>query len=89
MSRGRFILISLLSLLLLLSAIGVVYAKYASRRQFVELQKLRKERDALEVEWGRLQLELSTQATPERISRIARDKLKMHIPSANEVVVRP
>lgn len=89
MSRGRFLVVLLLGLMLLASAIGVVYAKYASRKQFVELQKIQKERDVLEVEWGRLQLELSTQATHERIARDARNKLNMHSPSAAEVVVRP
>ncbi len=87
MKRGRFVLTSLLLLLLLASATAVVYAKYASRRQFVELERLRSERDAAEVEWGRLQLEQSTWATHGRVERIARKRLGMRIPSTDEVVV--
>ncbi len=87
MNRGRFVLASLLLLLVLASATAVVYAKYASRKQFVELERLRGERDAAEVEWGRLQLEQSTWATHGRVERIARKRLDMRIPSTDEVVV--
>ncbi|MES9868679.1 MAG: cell division protein FtsL [Sedimenticola sp.] len=87
MSRGRFILLVILAIAVLVSATGVVYAKYSSRKYFVELQLLRAERDAVDVEWGRLQLEQSTWATHGRVERLARKKLKMHIPSSSEVMV--
>ncbi|MES9959894.1 MAG: cell division protein FtsL [Sedimenticola sp.] len=87
MSRGRFILLVILAIAVLVSATGVVYAKYSSRKYFVELQLLRTERDAVDVEWGRLQLEQSTWATHGRVERLARKKLKMHIPSSSEVMV--
>lgn len=87
MTRGQLIVLLLLVLGLLLTATGVVYSKYASRKQFVALQQLRAERDAIEVEWGRLQLEENTWATHARVERIARKRLDMHIPSAREVVV--
>jgi len=87
MTRTHLISITLLAVAVILSATGVVYAKYASRKYFVELQALRAERDALDVEWGRLQLEQSTWATHGRIERIARKQLEMHIPSATEVIV--
>ena len=74
-------------LAVLASGIAVVYAKYASRKYFVELQTLRAERDAIDVEWKRLQLEQSTWATHGRVERIARSKLDMHTPVASEVVV--
>nr|WP_305793073.1 cell division protein FtsL [Sedimenticola hydrogenitrophicus] len=81
------ILLLLLTFGLLLTATGVVYSKYATRKQFVALQVLRAERDAIEVEWGRLQLEQSTWATHARVEKIARKRLNMHIPAADEVVV--
>ncbi|MES9962887.1 MAG: cell division protein FtsL [Candidatus Sedimenticola sp. 20ELBAFRAG] len=87
MSRGRFIALLILAVAVLASATGVVYAKYSSRKNFVELQMLQAERDAVDVEWGRLQLEQSTWATHGRVERLARKKLKMHIPSSTEVVV--
>ncbi|WP_275097453.1 cell division protein FtsL [Sedimenticola hydrogenitrophicus] len=87
MKRGQLILLLLLTFGLLLTATGVVYSKYATRKQFVALQVLRAERDAIEVEWGRLQLEQSTWATHARVEKIARKRLNMHIPAADEVVV--
>jgi cell division protein FtsL len=89
MTRGQFLMMTLLSTSVLATATGVVYAKYASRKHFVELQQLRAERDAVEVQWGRLQLEQSTWATHGRVERIARKRMEMHIPRAEEVVVRP
>lgn len=87
MTRGQLILLLLLSALVLLTAIGVVYAKYASRRHFVELQELLVQRDQVEVEWGRLQLEQSTWATNVRVDNTARRKLQMRLPGADQVVV--
>ena len=87
MTRRQLLLVVLLGMAVLISAVAVVYAKYSSRRYFVELQGLRAQQDALEVEWGRLQLEQSTWATDGRVERMARDRLKMHIPSAGEIVV--
>ncbi|MCP4994702.1 MAG: cell division protein FtsL [Gammaproteobacteria bacterium] len=89
-SRGRVIVGLILMMAVLMSATGVVYAKYTSRKNFVELQNLRANRDQVQVEWGRLQLELGTLATHGRVARIARKKLKMKIPSSAEVmVIRP
>lgn len=74
-------------LAVLASGVAVVYAKYASRKYFVELEVLHAERDASDVEWRRLQLEQSTWAAHGRVERIARNKLDMHTPVAGEVVV--
>ena len=90
MSRGGFLLLLFLLVAVTLTATGVVYAKYASRKYFVELQSLRNERDAIDVEWGRLQLEQSTWATHGRVERLARERLNMRIPEAREIlVIRP
>ena len=90
MSRGKPILLVFLALSVLASGIGVVYAKYAGRKCFVELQALRADRDAINVEWGRLQLEQSTWATHGRIETMASQKLQMVLPKAEQiVVVRP
>jgi len=86
-TRGQLTVLLLLTFGLLLTATGVVYSKYASRKHFVSLQVLRAERDDMEVEWGRLQLEQSTWATHARVEKLARKRLKMRIPTAEEVVV--
>ncbi len=71
--------------LVLVSAIGVVWGKQQSRNQFVELQRLEKERDGLDTEWGQLRLEQSTWVTYGRIEKIARDDLRMVVPDPNQV----
>jgi cell division protein FtsL len=86
-SDGKVVVIALLGLAVVLSATGVVYAKYASRVHFAELESIRNKRDAMDVEWGRLQLEQSTWATHGRIEKIAREKLNMRIPLVEEVKV--
>ena len=83
-------LLVLLGLVVLASAIGVVFSTHESRKQFVALQALQKERDEMNIQWGRLQLEQSTWATHARIEQVASDKLEMIIPPAGAVViVRP
>ena len=49
------------------SALAVVYVKHMTRMTFVELQGLEHERDALQVEWSKLQLELGTWASHDRV----------------------
>jgi len=78
-----------LALGVLASAIATVYARHEARTQFAELQQLRAERDALEVEWGRLQLEQSTHSTHARVERLARQKMSMRPPASAEVLVVP
>jgi len=80
-------LLALLLLVVLASALGVAYSKHQSRRLFVELQTLYAERDALGVEWGRLQLEQSTLATPIRIENMARQRLGMFVPAADRIAI--
>ncbi len=90
MTRGSFWAVLIISSAVIVTSIGVVYAKYGSRKYFVELEVLRLKQDELDVEWGQLQLEQSTWATHHRVERMARTKLKMHIPTpADVMVVRP
>lgn len=82
--RSRTMLAGL-ALLVLVSALASVYAKHKSRKLFVELQTLVAERDRLEVEWGQLQIEQSTQANHARVEQLARDRLSMRTPSGDDV----
>lgn len=83
-------LVMILALLVLASSLGVVYAKHQSRKLFVELDTLKKERDEMNVEWGQLQLEQSTLATHGRIEHIAKKRLGMETPEYEKVlIVRP
>lgn len=86
---SRFLLVVLI-LGSIASAIGVVYARHRHRLLFVELSRLEKVRDELNIEFGRLQLEQATVAESNRIDQIARMRLGMKFPEAADiVVVRP
>ena len=84
--KGQALLV-LMFLLVLASAVAVIYSKHESRKLFVQLQVLKNERDRMDTEWGRMQLEQSTWATHGRIERLARTKLDMTIPRADSVVI--
>lgn len=84
------ILVAILILASVLSAIGVVHARHQHRQLFVELSRLEKARDELNIEFGRLQLEQATWAESNRIDQVARNRLGMKFPEAADiVVVRP
>ena len=76
---------TILFVLVMVTAIGLVYSKHQTRKLFVELQALNKEVVSLNTEWGRLQLEQSAWSDHGRIEQIAREKLDMAIPEAEQV----
>lgn len=65
----------------LVSAISVVATQHSARAVFMEIEQLKKERDLLNEEWGRLQLEQSTWSMDDRIERMVRDDLDMLAPN--------
>lgn len=74
----------------IVTAIGVVNARHEHRQMFVQLTKLERARDELNVDFGRLQLEQATWAEANRIDQVARTKLGMKFPeTADIVVIRP
>ena len=77
----------LLLILVIGSALAVIYAKHESRLLFGDLQKLQAERDRLNIEWGRLQLEQSAWATNSRVEKLARERLNMVVPDPETVVI--
>jgi cell division protein FtsL len=84
---GRFFVLTVLVVMLISTAVGVVYARHESRKLFVGLQQLERERDDLNIEWGRLQLEQGAWSSHGRIERIAREKLEMRMPDASTMVI--
>jgi len=87
--------VGIFSLLLMLvavmvSAIAVVWTRHQSRALFVQLSQLQSQRDELNIEYGRLELEQATWAEPRRIDNEARTKLNMFAPRPQDVqLVRP
>lgn len=76
-----------LSVLIVITAIACVYARHESRGQFTQLQSLIAQRDALEVDWGRLQIEQSTWSGHARVEQLARNKMGMRDPEPDEIMV--
>ncbi len=81
------LLCGLLALAVLASALQVVRLQHEARALFVEIQALERERDQLNEEWSRLQLEQSTWATHDRIEELARSKIGMRTPDLNATVL--
>ncbi len=73
-------------LVLLVSALTVIYSKYQSRLIFIEIQKQERALDQYEVEWGQLQLELTTLAEQNRVEQVAREQLKLVMPLREKII---
>ncbi|MFI3156232.1 MAG: cell division protein FtsL [Methylococcaceae bacterium] len=73
-------------LVLLISALAVIYSKYHSRLIFIEIQKQERALDQYEVEWGQLQLELTTLAEQNRVEQVAREQLKLIMPLREKII---
>jgi len=85
--QQSFLLTFVFAVVCVMSAIALVYAKHESRKLFVELEALTQERDALNIEWGQLQIEQSTWAQHARIEKVATDDLELVRPAAADIYV--
>ena len=85
--QQSFLLTFVFAVICVMSAIALVYAKHESRNLFVELEALTQERDALNIEWGQLQIEQSTWAQHARIEKVATDDLALVRPAAADIYV--
>ena len=68
-------------------ALSVVSARHQARKLFVALQSEQARARALDVEWGQLQLEISTWLMHNRVEEVARDRLHMAVPGAGRIYV--
>ncbi|HVI58920.1 MAG TPA: cell division protein FtsL [Luteimonas sp.] len=83
-------LVAVLVIANVVTAIGVVDARHEHRQLFVQLTRLERARDELNIDFGRLQLEQATWAEANRIDQVARTRLGMKFPeTADIVVIRP
>lgn len=86
MFSTKAILLIVLVILLLASALTVVFNKYESRSLFIDIQKQEKLLDFYEVEWGLLQLELTTKTEESRIERVAKEQLNLILPERKKII---
>ncbi|MFC3283605.1 cell division protein FtsL [Litchfieldella rifensis] len=89
-SAWRLMLVAVLVLAVLASAIAVITSSHLTREQYARLQRLEREQNQLQTEWGQLLLEESAWSSPARIERLAVERLEMRVPDVSEVeVIRP
>jgi len=85
-ATSRYLGLGGLILALLVSALIVIYSKYQSRLIFIDIQKQERALDQYEVEWGQLQLELTTLAEQNRVEQVAREQLKLVMPLREKII---
>lgn len=68
-------------------ALSVVSARHQARKLFMALQSQQARARALDVEWGQLQLEISTWLMHNRVEEVASDRLHMAIPDPKHIYV--
>ena len=76
----------LLLLAIVVCSLSVVTSQHKARKLFQAMEAEQERARQLEIEFGQLQLELSTWATSPRIEKIARDKLKMRTPETAKII---
>jgi len=86
-TRQSLAILALLWLAVMASALAVVASTHKHRQQVDRLETLRQEADELQVVWGQYLLERSTWASYSRVERLAREKLSMRLPRAEDIVV--
>ena len=86
-TRQQFVLTLESAIVCIVSAMALIYTKHESRKLFVDLEQLTSERDALNIEWGQLQIEQSTWATHARIEKVATDELSLMRPKPTDMYV--
>ncbi len=84
---SRHLLLTVLVAANIATALLIVRDRHEHRQAFVELSRLEKARDALNIEFGRLQLEQATWAESNRVDQVARTRLGMEFPRTEDVVV--
>ena len=77
--------------ILVACALSLVTSRHQSRLLFVALDHEQATGRALETEYGQLQLEQSTWGMPARVEKIARQQLRMQLPTAarTDVIALP
>ncbi len=70
-----------------ISGVWAIRTKHQARQLFVELESLNRERDRLQVDWGRLQLEESTVGAHSQVEAVVRERLSLDHPMPDEIIV--
>ncbi len=66
-----------LALVLMVSALSLVSARYQARQLYMETERLVRQARELDLEWRRLQAERASLASNARVDRLARQELEL------------
>jgi cell division protein FtsL len=75
----------LLLLVLVVCALGLVTSQHKARKLFSDLEREQARARELDIEYGRLQLEVSTWGLHARVEKVAAGTLGMRTPDARRV----
>ncbi len=84
--RNEVLVAVVLLVLLMVSALAVIYCKNYSRSIFIEIERNERASDQYEVEWGQMQLELTTLAESDRVEALARTRLNLIMPPKESII---
>ena len=87
LGRHEILVCIVLAAAVVVSAVWVAITRHQARQLFIELEALNRERDRLQVDWGRLQLEQSAWAAHPRVESLAREEIGLDLPDQREVVL--
>ena len=77
----------MMAVALIACALLLINAQHQARKNFVELERLKKEARSLDEQWGQLRLEQSTWASSARVETVARKRLGMITPPLDHIRV--
>jgi len=87
LSRYELLICVVLAAAVVVSAVWVASTRHQARQLFIELEALNRERDRLQVDWGRLQLEQSAWAAHPRVESLAREEIGLNLPEQRNIVL--
>ncbi len=84
---ARAPLLAVLVLAVVASAIAVTWTRHQHRQAYIMLSSLEQQRDELNIEFGRLQLEQATWSEANHVEQVSATRLGMAFPDDDDVVV--
>ena len=87
MMRMGLLKIGLLWLAVVCSAVAVAYYSHLCRQTYGQLTAMQREANQLQVDYGRYLLEQSAWGSLQRVESMAVERLGMHMPEADEIVM--
>jgi cell division protein FtsL len=88
--RGSWVLVLVLGCAVLASAVGSIWSRHRARELFVELERLNREQEKIDIAWGNLQIEQASFSTHAHVESLAVSKLQMRAPDPDQIrVVMP